>query len=247
MTDAATVVREVSEVPSVPSSKAEEVRTLSLCSGTWPGWEELVKYPRLEHLDAVAMRPPLQTLEGALPIPSLTTLNLNDNAIEHLPEAFATCFPSLRRLDLANNRIASVDELRVLQKIPSLRVLTLHSNPLCVEDNSHCSAVWALLPMLAALDGQDKDGNAVDLEALLRNDDSVSEHAEPATKVEQHERLSSSPEQGTAAAAGAPVATKSPRSADEEHDEGKDAPPAKRVKSNDEDPSQQNSAVPSQP
>jgi len=141
--------------------KEEDVTALSLCGGMWPGWEDLIRYRSLRHVDAVAMYPPLMTL-AAPPMLSITMLCVNDNAIATLPNDFAQSFPKLRRLDLCNNRITSLEALQPLVGCTALRILDLSENEICKLEGYRASLL-AMLPHLQFLDSKDREGQDADI------------------------------------------------------------------------------------
>ncbi|KAG2498236.1 hypothetical protein HYH03_003986 [Edaphochlamys debaryana] len=104
----------------------------------------------------------LTTLEGFPKLPKLVRLTLSDNRIsgglQHLVDAGLT---SLRVLELANNRIASVEELAPLKGLPSLQCLDVDACPL-TKQPGHAAKVFAMLDELKYLDNVDKEGRERD-------------------------------------------------------------------------------------
>ena len=101
----------------------------------------------------------LTSLEGFPPLPKLTALTLSDNrltgGLQHLVSAG---LHSLRRLDLANNRIARLDELSPLSQLKGLHSLDLLDCP-CVERTPDLHAkLFGMLDELKYLNGADKEG-----------------------------------------------------------------------------------------
>ncbi|PNH09278.1 Acidic leucine-rich nuclear phosphoprotein 32-related protein [Tetrabaena socialis] len=104
----------------------------------------------------------LTSLEGFPKLPKLARLTLSDNRIpgglQHLVDAGLT---SLRTLELANNRIASLEELAPLKALPSLQSLDLDQCP-CTKSAEHAAQVFAMLDELKFLDSMDKEGRERD-------------------------------------------------------------------------------------
>ncbi|GLC38076.1 hypothetical protein PLESTM_000682800 [Pleodorina starrii] len=100
----------------------------------------------------------LTTLEGFPKLPKLERLNLADNRItgglQHLVDAGLT---NLRTLELANNRIATVEELAPLKELKALQSLDVFECPLAKQP-SFQSKVFAMLDELKYLNSVDKSG-----------------------------------------------------------------------------------------
>ena len=96
-------------------------------------------------------------------IASLERLELHDNNIAKLPE---NGLQGLTHLDLSNNALESVDELKGLEK---LEVLKLAGNPLC-KNPEYPKSVLDLLPQVKILDGQQCTGSNVDQKGVWVSD-----------------------------------------------------------------------------
>ena len=60
---------------------------------------------------------------------------------------------SLETVQLQGNKLAQLDDAQKLAKLPCLRTLRLHDNPMC-EHPAYWSAVRRMLPNLRSLDGE---------------------------------------------------------------------------------------------
>ncbi|KXZ47761.1 hypothetical protein GPECTOR_33g643 [Gonium pectorale] len=104
----------------------------------------------------------LTSLEGFPKLPKLVRLTLSDNRItgglQHLVDAGLT---SLRTLELANNRLATVEEVAPLKGLTGLQCLDVDACPL-TKTPEYRSAVFAMLDELKYLDGIDKEGRERD-------------------------------------------------------------------------------------
>ena len=75
---------------------------------------------------------------------------------------------SLETVQLQGNKLAQLDDAQKLAKLPCLRTLRLHDNPMC-EHPAYWSAVRRMLPNLRSLDGEFStlaDAAAVEGDAL---------------------------------------------------------------------------------
>lgn len=91
----------------------------------------------------------LRSLEGLPSLPLLRCLHLTDNqltSIENLPR-----LPLLEELLLADNQIDSIDFATLAAKLPSLRVLDFHNNPM---DSSATALASRAFPELFILNGE---------------------------------------------------------------------------------------------
>jgi len=99
--------------------------------------------------------PPQSTITPFIP----SQLELNDNKIVDGLEELAK-YKSLETLKLANNMVATFEEVQKLKALESLTNLDLSSNRVCDLKN-YRDRMFDMLPNLEALDGQDREGNDV--------------------------------------------------------------------------------------
>lgn len=88
---------------------------------------------------------------------SVQRLVAADNSISSGAVAGVTVAKGLTSLDLAGNRIRTVDALSCLKEL-KLKALDLSGNPVCETDN-YREAVFKMLDELEYLDGKDRLGN----------------------------------------------------------------------------------------
>ncbi|GIL79967.1 hypothetical protein Vretimale_12827 [Volvox reticuliferus] len=151
----------IKDILNKESKQPEEVLTLTLdsaCKSTHiTGLDAFVN---LKFLSLAGLG--LTTLDGFPKLPQLVRLNLSDNRItgglQHLVDAGLT---SLRILELANNRIATAEELAPLKELKALQVLDLDQCPISKQPN-YSSKVFAMLDELKYLDSVDKEGRERD-------------------------------------------------------------------------------------
>ena len=111
----------------------------------------------------------LTTLAGFPALANLKDLSLNDNRIADGLEALVGC-KALSSLSLANNKLASVDDLKAVAEELTLSVLELEANPLTENEDYH-EKVMTMMPTLNVLDGRDEFGNEIDDEDEDDDDD----------------------------------------------------------------------------
>lgn len=138
--------------------KPEDVQVLNLdskCKSTHV--KGLDAFTNLQSLSLCSLG--LTSLEGFPALPKLTTLTLSDNrltgGLQHLVSAGAT---GLCRLDLANNRIARLDELEPLRQLKHLSSLDLLDCPVDSRVPDLPTKLFAMLDELKYLNGADKEG-----------------------------------------------------------------------------------------
>ena len=102
----------------------------------------------------------LTTLAGFPALANLKDLSLNDNRIADGLEALVGC-KALSSLSLANNKLASVDDLKAVAEELTLSVLELEANPLTENEDYH-EKVMTMMPTLNVLDGRDEFGNEIE-------------------------------------------------------------------------------------
>lgn len=114
------------------------------------------KLAALEHLSVANIR--LSSLEGFPHLPSLRRLVLSDNRIASgLAALVEAGLDALCDLDLSNNRIAAIEDLAQLAKL-RLESLDLYECPV-TKIEGYRSKVFGLIPSLKYLDKVDMDGN----------------------------------------------------------------------------------------
>ena len=118
----------------------------------------------------------LTSLAGFPTLPNLADLSLNDNRIAGGLDGLRGCV-ALKQLSLANNKLASVDELTPLADDLTLSVLELEANPLTESEDYH-EKVMTMMPTLNVLDGRDEFGNDIDEEDDDEEDDDEDEDDE---------------------------------------------------------------------
>jgi len=101
----------------------------------------------------------LMTLRGFPALPKLRELLLNDNRISSGLDALTRC-ESLTTLAVANNRIASVDDLKPLADELTLSSLEVEQCPL-TQTEGYFETIMSMMPTLNSLDGRDEFGNEV--------------------------------------------------------------------------------------
>ncbi|GIL62448.1 hypothetical protein Vafri_16678 [Volvox africanus] len=151
----------IKDILNKESKQPEEVLTLTLdsaCKSTHiTGLDAFVN---LKSLSLAGLG--LTTLDGFPKLPQLVRLNLSDNRItgglRHLVDAGLT---NLRTLELANNRIATVEELAPLKEFKALQCLDVDQCPLSKQSN-YSSRIFAMLDELKYLDSVDKEGRERD-------------------------------------------------------------------------------------
>ncbi|KFU84151.1 Leucine-rich repeat-containing protein 23, partial [Chaetura pelagica] len=104
--------------------------------------------PKLENL--YLAQNVIRSLEGLEGLEQLTTLHLRDNQLETL-DGFCSGMKCLRYLNLRNNKISSLQEVKKLQVLPVLQALVLLDNP-CSEETNYRLEVLVQLPNLQRLD-----------------------------------------------------------------------------------------------
>lgn len=100
----------------------------------------------------------LTTLEGFPSLPKLEKLSLGDNNLSDGLEVLQDSgLVWLRHLGLANNKFSTIEQLKPLYNLPSLRDLDLFECPV-TELPDYRDKVFVILPDLTYLDGFDADG-----------------------------------------------------------------------------------------
>ena len=91
--------------------------------------QALARFTALATLSATGCG--LTTLEGFPRLPALRVLLLAENRVADGLRQLAAAAPGLEKLDLANNRIARVEELAPLAALPNLAELDVEACPVC--------------------------------------------------------------------------------------------------------------------
>eukprot|EP00914_Ancora_sagittata_P014919 GHVO01029297.1.p2 GENE.GHVO01029297.1~~GHVO01029297.1.p2 ORF type:complete len:243 (+),score=57.36 GHVO01029297.1:1261-1989(+) len=139
----------------------------------------LQKFTSLEMLALNAVN--LSSFQNFPPIPSLVSLELQDNHLDDSSNfSVLAQMPLLEAVRLGGNRIRSLESLAVLKSLPKLRELDLLLNPLCdiirkemtgsdavfddesVNGQFHRKVVFELFPNLERVDGFDRSGREVE-------------------------------------------------------------------------------------
>jgi len=113
----------------------------------------------------------LTTLDGFPALPRLKCLELSENKLSDGLEELQNCgLFELKRLSLANNKFATLDELVPLQSLPALRDLDLYN---CAVTNvpNYRAELFDMLPELKWLDGYDRNEREKDDEEDEDDDD----------------------------------------------------------------------------
>ncbi|KAG0259294.1 hypothetical protein DFQ27_004161 [Actinomortierella ambigua] len=111
-------------------------------------------------------RTALTSLEGFPHLSKLKWLSLEDNKLKSGFDALSKAdLQSLVRLDLSRNMIADESVLDPLDALGNLEHITLADNELASREN-YRDAVFNTLPQLISVDGQDRDGLKIDLDAF---------------------------------------------------------------------------------
>ncbi|KAL7059743.1 hypothetical protein AAHC03_013825 [Spirometra sp. Aus1] len=80
-------------------------------------------------------------------VPGLVVLHLRKNGIKHLHGFTAVCFASLEYLNLRDNEIESVKDLKPLSELPKLRCLVLTDNPIQRVPNYRMETLMTVLTL----------------------------------------------------------------------------------------------------
>eukprot|EP00035_Acanthoeca_spectabilis_P001611 m.81458 g.81458 ORF g.81458 m.81458 type:complete len:288 (-) comp11004_c0_seq3:1646-2509(-) len=114
------------------------------------------KFTRLKRLHLCNSN--LRKLDKFPALPSLRRLELADNRLDGGLENLLS-LPSLKTLNLAGNRIKDLKTLEPLKELEELTTLDLLENPVCTSDSGYPDAIFDLLPQLVYLDETDREGN----------------------------------------------------------------------------------------
>jgi hypothetical protein len=131
------------------------LRYLQSCSVCAPFLQGLESYVNLESLSVSAVG--LTSLEGLPSSASLLRLRASDNKLSGGLDVLVSCCPNLRKLDLTNNRMATVDALRPLSALSGLHSLEVEANPLALKPD-YRQEIFKIIPSLTSLDQQDVYG-----------------------------------------------------------------------------------------
>jgi hypothetical protein len=137
----------------------------------------------LRSLRLCCLRP---TLSGELELPSLPnlkSLNVSDNQLTGFSPKMS--LPALTKLWASNNKISSVDGLKVLGSIcPALEILDLESNGL---PSGYRKRVFEFVPSLKVVTEKDRDGNEVDVDENSDDDGDDDDEEEEGEEEEDFE------------------------------------------------------------
>eukprot|EP00796_Vickermania_ingenoplastis_P009730 gene9730-6818_t len=130
-------------------------------------------FTNLTQLTLVSMKPPIKSLNdlmGLQPWKALVLLDVSDNAIT-VPCALPGRYPSLRRLHLPNNKIATMEEVKCLASaFPNVEVVDLIFNP--VFEESRFSEYFTVIPSMIVLNSRQQDGEEVIVEDIDESEES---------------------------------------------------------------------------
>uniref|UniRef100_A0A0N5A7Q8 LRRcap domain-containing protein n=1 Tax=Syphacia muris TaxID=451379 RepID=A0A0N5A7Q8_9BILA len=162
--------------------KPEEVENLNLDnikSKTITGLTD--EYKGLKTLSVINAG--LTSLEGLPKLPSLKRLDLSDNKISDGLESITGC-PALTHLNLAGNSISSIDALNPLTKLENLVSLDLFN---CEVSHSekYREKVFKMFPNLKWLDGTDENDELEESEN--RDDAELDDNMEDLSDEEQED------------------------------------------------------------
>jgi hypothetical protein len=102
----------------------------------------------------------LKSLENLPKSDKLEHLELAENQLTGAELKHLTIYAnSLVSLKLANNRVASFEDLEPLKKLTKLVTLDLEGNPVTNKDG-YTAKVFEMLPQLQVLDNHDQEGNS---------------------------------------------------------------------------------------
>ncbi|KAF9972868.1 hypothetical protein BGZ73_003935 [Actinomortierella ambigua] len=121
----------------------------------------------------------LTSLQGFPRLSKLKWLSLTDNKLSSGFDALSKAdLQSLIRLDLSGNEIADESVLEPLDALGNLEHITLVNNAIASREN-YREAVFEALPQLISVDGQDRDGMSVDIDAydLMASDNEGEDYA----------------------------------------------------------------------
>ena len=93
----------------------------------------------------------ISRITGLESLKQLKKLNLVENELTKIDGLDG--LTSLETLQLQGNKLTQLDDAQKLAKLPCLRTLRLHENPMC-EHPAYWSAVRRMLPNLRSLDGE---------------------------------------------------------------------------------------------
>eukprot|EP00947_MAST-08B_sp_MAST-8B-sp1_P003229 g3229.t1 len=103
----------------------------------------------------------LSSLDNFPTLPGLQKLSLADSKISGGLDVLADRVKSLRSLDIAGNRIASIADLKPLSVLPSLKRLDVYGCPCAAEEETYRQQIFEALPTVDVVDGEDRSGNAI--------------------------------------------------------------------------------------
>lgn len=119
----------------------------------------------------------ISSLEHFPKLPSLKRVELADNFLKGAELAHLCQCENLETIKLANNKIASIDDLKCFTSLKKLQSLDLLGNPVCDVD-SYQEKMWEMIPTLLSLDGLNEEGDEVDSDMDDYGDDYGAEEGE---------------------------------------------------------------------
>jgi acidic leucine-rich nuclear phosphoprotein 32 family member B len=148
----------IKAIKSSPFSTSINLDSSIKSNGLLPSPDVLSVLPKtLESLSLANCR--LSSLRNFPSLPSLRYLNLSDNRISNSLDALVIAeLKGLKILDLANNRIATVAEVAVLKGLEGIESLDLYECPV-TRVPGYREKVFEAVPSLKFLDKVDKEGN----------------------------------------------------------------------------------------
>jgi hypothetical protein len=111
--------------------------------------EALSSCPNLTELDLSSNH--ISRISGLESLKQLKKLILADNEIARIEGLDG--LTSLETVHLQGNKLANLDDAQRLAKLPCLRTLRLHNNPIC-DHPAYWSAMRRMVPDVRSLDGQ---------------------------------------------------------------------------------------------
>eukprot|EP00320_Phaeocystis_rex_P010109 CAMPEP_0119073828 /NCGR_PEP_ID=MMETSP1178-20130426/69176_1 /TAXON_ID=33656 /ORGANISM="unid sp, Strain CCMP2000" /LENGTH=222 /DNA_ID=CAMNT_0007055945 /DNA_START=40 /DNA_END=708 /DNA_ORIENTATION=+ len=111
--------------------------------------ENLSLCPNLTELDLSSNH--ISRITGLEALKQLKKINLAENELTKIDGLDGLTL--LETVQLQGNKLTQLDDAQKLAKLPCLRTLRLHDNPMC-EHPAYWSAVRRMLPNLRSLDGE---------------------------------------------------------------------------------------------
>ena len=129
----------------------------------------------------------LKSLNHFPQIKNLMTLELNDNQFPIRELLHLSGLTNLKSLDLDGLKIEKVEQLEPLKHLKSLERLEINECDF-TEEKENVKKIFEYLPQLEILNGEDKEGNAVDYsEDECSDDDSEEDESNDESDSEEEE------------------------------------------------------------